>query len=143
MSKGADVMKEVPIWGNSLCIAAEYGCISGVKYLLDCATPVNYTNCKGNGPLLVACGSEVSNVDNSTAIIDLLISKGADLHHKSIEGYTAMHQAALSDKVRHVQTLLAHVCHLCLLKLILLMTITFLVLCMLLLVILVRILCHF
>ena len=108
MSKGADIMKEVPIWGNSLCVAAEYGCISAVKYLLDCATPVNYTNCKGNNPLLVACGSEVSNVDNSTAIIDLLISKGADLHHKSIEGYTAMHQAALSDKVRHVQTLLAH-----------------------------------
>ena len=72
MSKGADVMKEVPIWGNSLCIAAEYGCISGVKYLLDCVTHVNYTNCKGSSPLLLACGSQDSNVDNSD-IIDLLI----------------------------------------------------------------------
>ena len=107
VSKGADIMKEVPIWGNSLCIAAEYGRITAVKYLLDCGIPVNCTNCKGSSPLLLACGSQDSNVDNSD-IIDLLITKGADLHHKSIEGYTAMHQAALSDKVRHVQTLLAH-----------------------------------
>ena len=108
VSKGADVTKEVPIWGNSLCIAAEYGCISVVKYLLDSGTPINYTNCKGNSPLLIACGSKVSNIDNSTAIIDLLISKGADLYQTSVEGYSAMHHAALSDKVRHVQTLLAH-----------------------------------
>ena len=108
VSKGADVTKEVPIWGNSLCIAAEYGCISVVKYLLDSGTPINYTNCKGNSPLLIACGSKVSNIDNSTAIIDLLISKGADLYQTSVEGYSAMHHAALSDKARHVQTLLAH-----------------------------------
>ena len=108
VSKGADVTKEVPIWGNSLCIAAEYGCISVVKYLLDSGTPINYTNCKGNSPLLIACGSKVSNIDNSTAIIDLLIYKGADLHQTSVEGYSAMHHAALSDKARHVQTLLVH-----------------------------------
>ena len=108
VSKGADVTKEVPIWGNSLCIAAEYGCISVVKYLLDSGTPINYTNCKGNSPLLIACGSKVSNIDNSTAIIELFISKGADLSQTSVEGYSAMHHAALSDRVRHVQTLLAH-----------------------------------
>ena len=33
VSKGAVIMKEVPIWGNSLCIAAEYGGITATSLI--------------------------------------------------------------------------------------------------------------
>lgn len=104
-NKGASIYHTAPKWGSPLCVAVEHGNLSVIQYLVDCYIDVNITNNKGFSPLILACKSRKR--DNSD-IIKLLLSKRANSHQKTVEGYTAMHYAACSDNIGHIEILISH-----------------------------------
>ena len=105
VNKGASIHHAASKWGSPLCVAVEHGNVSVIQYLVDCNIDVNITNGKGFSPLILACKSRKR--DNSD-IIKLLLSKGADAYQRTVEGYTAMHYAACSNNIGHIETLIFH-----------------------------------
>ena len=124
VSKGADLNKQAPHLGSSLHVAAQYGCLSVMKYLVDNGVDINRTNYKGCTPLMMMCGLGISpsrtlrilmkawkdNKDNKNIrdVYDFLVSNGANIHHKSLEGYTIMHEAARFGRVDIIKLLLSY-----------------------------------
>ena len=119
VSKGADLNKQAPYWGGALHVAAQYGCISVMKYLLDSGMNVNTTNYRGCTPLMMICGLSfceekcvnVINAEQKTVIdgvVEFLLLRGANAYHKSIEGYTVVHEAARYGRLDIIKVLLAH-----------------------------------
>ena len=135
VSKGADLNKQAPFWGGPLHVAAQYGSVSIINYLLDCGVDVNVTNYRGYTPLLMVCGFNVPSkqpehttkrqrkicrrlaainndgrrdLDYKPNIVKLLLSKGADIYSKTIEGFTVMHEVARCGRLDIINLLLEH-----------------------------------
>ena len=121
VSKGADLNKQAPYWGGPLHVAAQYGCISVMKYLLDSGVDVNTTNYRGCTPLMMMCGLDIPGIklpkvaqgddkdfDIVYEIVTFFTSKGANIHQTTKEGYTVMHEAARYGRVDIINVLLAY-----------------------------------
>ena len=121
VSKGADLTKQAPFWGGPLHVAAQYGCISVMKYLLDSGMDINTINYRGCTPLMMMSGLSISyekkyvafsgRVEENPNVNDVfkfLISRQANFYVKTLEGYSVMHEAACFGRVDIVKLLLAH-----------------------------------
>ena len=119
VSKGADLNKQAPYWGGALHVASQYGCLSVMKYLLDSGVDVNTTNYRGCTPLMMICRlgfceEKCVNVINEEQkmvideVVEFLLLRGANAYHKSIEGYTVVHEAARYGRLDTIKALLAH-----------------------------------
>ena len=121
VSKGADLNKQAPYWGGPLHVAAQYGCISVMKYLLDSGVDVNATNYRGCTPLMmmwglgisyekkyVAYSGKVEENPNVNDVFKFFISRQANFYVKTFEGYSVMHEAARCGRVDIIKLLLAH-----------------------------------
>ena len=124
VSKGADFKKQSLYLGGPLHAATVYGCIAVMKYLLDCGVDINTPNYRGSTPLMMMCGigilpvtqdrrgqkEESSDEFNDTAedVFKFLTYRGANLHQKTKEGYSLMHEAARCGRVDIIKVLLTH-----------------------------------
>lgn len=106
VKKGVDVDKETPIWGPPILIATAWGKLGAVKYLhAEHGARINeVVDGHGRSPLLLACASYNAGYD----VVEYLLAQGADVHHNSFEGYSAIHLAAASGKVDVIRLLLAN-----------------------------------
>ena len=121
VSKGADLNKQAPYWGGPLHVAAQYGCISVMKYLLDSGVDVNTTNYRGCTPLMMMCKMDMhpcvmyspqkpqcEDYSIVNKVCGFLISRGSNIYQKTVEGYTAMHEAARCGRVDIIKILLEY-----------------------------------
>ncbi|GLH11160.1 Protein fem-1 homolog CG6966 [Gryllus bimaculatus] len=79
--------------GEDLCLAAYDGRLKDIRELVDSGADVNYTDKDGFTPLLRA----LCNLTPNTAVVSLLIDKGADISVVDSRGAAAMHFAAIYD----------------------------------------------
>ena len=121
VSKGANLNKQAPYWGGPLHVAAQYGCISVMKYLLDSGVDINTTNYRGCTPLMMMCKMDMhpcviylpqkpqcEEYSIVNKVCGFLISRGANIYKKTVEGYTAMHEAARCGRVDIIKILLEY-----------------------------------
>ena len=132
IEKGADPNKQAPYWGSPICIAAQYGCISIMEYLINkVKVDINSTNYKGCTPLMMTCGLQMTSeknhskfgqyinvgklemdsdesylVEATTKNIRFLLQNGANVHLKTTDGYTVMHEAACRGRLDIVMALI-------------------------------------
>lgn len=103
ISKGGDIHKPAYRWGTPLSIAARYACNDVITYLLDLGADIEYADEQGYTPLLMACGNLCLNLET----ISLLLSRGANREQKTIQGYSAMHVAAIDGNWKMLQLLVS------------------------------------
>lgn len=122
VSKGTDLKKQSLYLGSPLHAAAVYGCIAVMTYLLDSGVDINTPNYRGSTALMMMCGigilpvtqdrgqKESSDEFNDIAedVFKFLTCRGANLHQKTKEGYSLMHEAARCGRVDIIKVLLTH-----------------------------------
>ena len=101
ISKGGDIHKPAYRWGTPLSIAARYACNDVITYLLDLGADIEYTDEQGYTPFLMACG----NLRHDLTTISLLLSRGVNRDQKTMQGYSAMHVAAIDGNWKMLQLL--------------------------------------
>ena len=131
IEKGADPNKQAPYWGSPICIAAQYGCISIMEYLINkVKVDINSTNYRGCTPLMMTCGLQMTSgeshskfgqyikegklemdsdesylVEATTKNVRFLLQNGANVHLKTTDGYTVMHEATWRGRLDIVMAL--------------------------------------
>ena len=76
-----------------------------IRKLLELGAEVNYGDHAGFPSLIAALSTDRG---DRTEIVELLLSFGADIQDRGINGYTPLHYAASLDDPKTVELLLAH-----------------------------------
>ena len=96
VANGAHLHKQTRVWGPPLTIAAKWGHIYIIKYLITNGGLVNASfDRRHYSPLQLACASCKAGKD----VVEYLLMQGADVYHRCIEGYTAIHFAANAGRL--------------------------------------------
>ena len=101
ISHGADIHKRSFSCIVPLQAAAYYEHLEIMEYLIQCGAEVNVAI--GRSPLLAAAQN------GSAKATKLLLDKGCNVSQKTIEGYTAMHEAAQKGETEVIKVLLDYV----------------------------------
>ena len=98
--------------GSCLQYAIYHSPLTFIRELLELGADPNYDDGDGFPSLIAALSSAPSSQhrgrDDSHAIIELLLSYGADVNQRGMNDHTPLHYAASTDDVRAVDILLAH-----------------------------------
>ncbi|KAK6181319.1 hypothetical protein SNE40_009198 [Patella caerulea] len=82
-----------------------YGTLETVQHLIDIGADVNETDRRNMTPLLHCSQSLIDPVDK----IQLLMSRGADMHHRDVNDDTILHHACISGKLETVKYLICDI----------------------------------
>lgn len=104
LAAGADVNAADGVGDTALMRAAQRGNPDMVKALLAAGANPNAQDKRGWTALMGACVSENT---PDTAVAEALLEAGAELELKNEHGFTALSYAAQSNKLEHVELLLA------------------------------------
>lgn len=92
---GADVNHKSAKGYTALICAAASHCLDAASLLIEKGARADETDPQGNSPLMHVASSFQGQQDQACKIIELLVSKGADINRKNAAGKTALSESAI------------------------------------------------